>query len=522
MTTARLGSMTRRRFGGLAATAGAAMALGGLGHAALAAPARGGRLRIGASGSNASESWDPATWGLSVMMNIGGFGSIYNNLVEIRGSGDLVPELAESFEPAESGKVWRFTIRKDVTFSDGRTLRPEDVAASLNHHRGDDSTSSAKPIVEPITDISVEGDVVVITLEAANADFPFLLADYHLVIGPAGDDGTVDWAAHVGTGGYTVSEYTVGSRMLLARRADYWKADAAWFDEVEIIGIDDVAARMNAVMTGEVDVITSADIATVGRLERVPNLIVDEVTGTQQFTMPMFTDVAPFNDLNVRLALKYAIDRQEMVDKILYGHGRVAHDNPIAPANRYFDDSLQPFEYDPDKARYHLQQAGLDGLSVDLHAADAAFQGAVNTAVLFAEQASKAGINVNVLREPNDGYWSNVWTKVPFCMSYWQGRPTEDWMFSQVYASTAPWNDTHWKNERFDQLLVDARAELDDDRRRAMYQEMQGLVANDGGVIIPMYANYVSVRSDRVQNDGAVSSVAELDGLKIADRWWFA
>lgn len=520
--TTRLDAMTRRRFGGLAMTSGAALALGGLGSTARAEPARRGRLRIGASGSNASESWDPATWGLSVMMNVGGFGAVYNNLVEIRGGGDLVPELAESFEPAEGGKVWRFTIRQGVTFSDGRMLTPADVAASLNHHRGEDSTSSAKPIVEPIEDISVDGDVVVITLEAANADFPFLLADYHLVIGPAGDDGKVDWSQHIGTGGYTVSEYSVGSRMLLTRRGDYWKDGAAWFDEVEIIGIDDVAARMNAVMTGEVDVITSADISTVDRLARVPNLIVDEVTGTQQFTIPMFTDVAPFNDLNVRLALKYAIDRQEMVDKILYGHGRVAYDNPIAPANRYFDADLQPFEYDPDKARHYLQQAGLDGLSVDLHAADAAFQGAVNTAVLFAEQASKAGININVVREPNDGYWSNVWTKMPFVMAYWQGRPTEDWMFSQVYASTAPWNDTHWKNERFDQLLVDARAELDDDKRRQMYQEMQSLVANDGGVIIPMYANYVSVRSDQVQNDGNVSSVSELDGSKIADRWWFA
>src|SRR5690606_24311627 len=228
------------------------------------------------------------------------------------------------------------------------------------------------------------------------------------------------------------------------------KSNAAWFDEVEIIAIDDVAARMNAVMTGEVDVISRADISTVGRLQGRPDLIIDEVTGTQHFTLPMFTDVAPFDNVDVRLALKLAINREELVQKILFGHGQIGNDHPIAPANRYFAADLPQRPYDPEQAKFHLKKAGMEGLTVDLHAADAAFQGAVDTAILYAEQAAKAGITVNVVREPNDGYWSNVWTVKPFVTCFWQGRPTEDWMFTQVYASDAPWNDTHWKNPEFD------------------------------------------------------------------------
>lgn len=523
MRTDMFGSISRRRFGQLAMAASAGAVLASAGSRARAAePKRGGRLRIGASGANASESWDPASWGLSAIMNLAGFGCVYNNLVEIAPGGALTPELAESFEPAEGGKVWRFNIRQGVTFSNGRTLAPADVVASLDHHRGEESKSAAKPIVAAITEIAVDGTAVVVTLDAANADFPYLLADYHLVIGQAGDDGKVDWEQRIGTGGYTVAEYAVGARALLTRRADYWKSNAAWFDEVEILAIDDVAARMNGVMTGELDVIDRADIATVGRLADRADLVVDEVTGTQHFTLPMFCDVAPFDNLDVRLALKYAIDREEMVQKILHGHGRIGNDHPIAPANRYFAADLPQRAYDPEQAKFHLKKAGMEGLTVDLHAADAAFQGAVDTAILYAEQAAKAGITVNVVREPNDGFWSNVWTVKPFVTCFWQGRPTEDWMFTQVYASDAAWNDTHWKNPGFDKLLLAARAELDDAKRRQMYGEMQKLVSDDGGVIVPMYANYVSVRSAAVQHGEHVSSVSGLDGSKCGERWWFA
>ncbi|MER8785611.1 ABC transporter substrate-binding protein [Mesorhizobium sp. M1006] len=516
-------AISRRQFGRMAAALGAGAALlPFVGGVARAEPKSGGRLRIGASGTNASESWDPATWGVSVIMGLGGFGCIYNNLVEIGSDGVLKPELAESYEAAPDAKTWTFKLRSGVTFSNGKTLTADDVVASINHHRGPDSKSSAKPIVDGIANIKSDGsNTVVIELSSGNADFAYLLSDYHLVVGPA-DNGKVDWSAHIGTGGYTLAEYDVGNRLLLKRRDGYWKPNAAWFDEVEIIGIDDVAARMNAVLTGEVDVISNADIATVGRLKARSDVVVDEVTGTQQFTMPMFTDTAPFNNVDVRLALKYAIDRDEMVQKILNGHGKVANDQPIAPANRYFNADLPARAYDPDKAKFHLKKTGAGGLKVDLHAADAAFQGALDTAVLFSEQASKAGINVNVVREPNDGYWSNVWTKKPFVMCFWQGRPTEDWMFSQVYAADAPWNDTHWKNPKFNKLLLEARSELDDAKRKQMYGEMQRLVSDDGGVIIPMFANYVLVRRAEVAHGPSLSSVSELDGMKCGERWWFA
>ena len=506
----------------LAGAAAAALMPGLAGQAAAqSTPKKGGRFRLGSTG-NVGDSHDPATWGTSGIVNIGLWGAVYNNLTEIAPDGRIVPELAESFEPSKDAKTWSFGLRKGITFQNGKSLNSGDVIASINHHRGQDSKSAAKGLLSAIADVKADGkDAVTFTLASGSADFPVLLSDYHLVIGPA-VDGKIDWEKAVGTGGYALVSHERGQRMALKRSGQYFKPDRANFDEVELIAISDAAARMNAVVTGEVDAIGRADIKTLTLLQRNPDIAIDEVSGTQHFTMPMFTDAGPFNNADVRLALKYAVDRKALVQTILRGHGLPGNDSPITPSNRYFAKDIPIREYDPEKARSLLKKAGLEGLKVDLSAADAAFNGAVDTAVLFKEQAAKAGIEVNITREPNDGYWTNVWLKKPFCMAYWAGRPTEDWMFSQVYAKGVAWNDTHWDNERFNALLLQARVELDEAKRREMYREMQLILRDDGGVIIPMYANYVDARSKRIAHASQVGSNYELDGWKCIERWWVA
>ena len=164
----------------------------------------------------------------------------------------------------------------------------------------------------------------------------------------------------------------------------------------------------------------------------------------------------------------------------------------------------------------------MDKLSVSLSASDAAFNGALDTVTLMSQHAKQAGIDINIVREPNDGYWTNVWRKKPWCVSYWGGRPTEDWMFSLAYASGASWNESMWENARFNELLVAARAELDDSKRREMYGEMQMLVRDDGGTVIPMYANFVDARSSKLAREDAIGGNWELDGFMCVERWWFA
>lgn len=512
--------ITRRQFNSFLIAGSTLCASGLLSLPAKAAtsPKRGGTFRIGLRGASTAESLDPATYGTG-MINHFMTGAIGNCLTEIDHNGKPIPELAESFEASPGADIWTFRLRKGVTFHNGKTLDADDVIASFNHHRGEDTKSNGKALLKSVTEIrKIDDRTVAFVLDNGNADFPYTVAEYFFIIFPA-KDGKSGWKSGIGTGGYKLAEFEPGVRYIAERYPEYWKEGRAHFDRVEIVPLSDQAARTNALLTGSVDCIGGVDLATVDLLKKKPGITVNAVTGTEHYTMPMFTDVPPFNDVNVRLALKYAIDREQLVKILLSGYGQVGNDSPITPANRYFNTEMKQRQYDPEKVRYHLKKAGLSSLSVELHAADAAFPKAVDASVLFSESAAKAGIKIQVVREPNDGYWSNVWLKKPFCTCFWSGRPTEDLMFTAGYASDAPWNDTHWKNDRFNELLVKARAELNSDRRKAMYWEMQEIVRDDGGAIIPLYAQYVFANRDTVAH-GPLSAHRSIDGWKSMERWW--
>ena len=133
----------------------------------------------------------------------------------------------------------------------------------------------------------------------------------------------------------------------------------------------------------------------------------------------------------------------------------------------------------------------------------------------------KSGIELVPKRVPDDGYWSDVWLKHPWCASYWSGRPTEDWMFTQGYSATSNWNESYWKNERFNELLVSARAETNDETRRQMYYEMQAICRDDCGSVIHAFANHISASLPKTV--GVPQQVAgnwEFDGYKLIERWW--
>jgi peptide/nickel transport system substrate-binding protein len=212
----------------------------------------------------------------------------------------------------------------------------------------------------------------------------------------------------------------------------------------------------------------------------------------------MHADTAPFDNNELRMALKHAINRTDMVDKILRGYGSIGNDMPINAAYPLFDDTIPQREYDAAKAAEHYKKSGHDGSPIILRVADGAFPGAVDAAALFQESARAAGIPLEIKREPNDGYWSEVWNKQPFCASYWGGRPVQDQMYSTAYLSTADWNDTRFKNPEFDALLNQAKGELDNEKRKAIYSQMGYMVRDTGGLICPMFNDFVDAVSDKI------------------------
>jgi len=185
------------------------------------------------------------------------------------------------------------------------------------------------------------------------------------------------------------------------------------------------------------------------------------------------------------------------------------------------NNELPQIKYDPERAKFHLRKAGLDSLTVKLHTADAAYTGAVDTALLMRESAAKAGINIEVVREPNDGYWTDVWRKKPWCFCSWEGRITADMMLSVAYAENAPWNDAHWKHERFNKLLKEARAELNESKRRELYVEIQRIVRDEGGTIVHLFTNNVIAATSKFKFQEPMAGHLSLDGMRGPEKWWF-
>jgi len=482
-----------------------------------ATPKKGGRFRMGLSGASTTDSLDPATLEDIFPQTLNT--QIRNRLVEIDHKSNPIPELSESWESTPDAVTWTFKLRQGVEFHNGKTLDAEDVIASFNHHRGKDSKSAAKGLVDPIKEIKADGkNTVVFTLESGSADFPFIVSDYHLTIQPAG---TKDLEKGIGTGAYVLESFEPGVRALTKRNPNYFKQGRAHFAEIESIGINDVNARTNALKTGQVDAMNRCERKTVHLLEKMPGIKVIQSFGTKHYTVPMLTTAKPYYYNNARLALKYAVDREALVKTVLRGYGYAGNDHPIGRNQRFFDSETPTRQYDPDKAKFYLKAAGLEGYTFKLHTSDAAFGGAVDAAVLYKEHAAKAGIKIDVVKEPADGYWKVVWMQKPWAFCFWSGRVTEDWMFTTAYAEDAGWNDTYWNHTGFNKLLKEARAELDNSKRREMYVEMQRIVRDDGATVVPMFAADLTGVSKKLAYEN-VAADWEMDGMRAPERWWFA
>ncbi len=512
------GRMSRREFVGRTSALGVSAALAGamLGSAARAEePVKGGKLSAGMQGGESTNTLDPALAASEVPFAVNMTWG--ETLVEVNEKGELSMRLAEEVSSSPDATQWKFKIRQGVTFHNGATMTAEDVVATLKRHTDEKSQSGALGIVQGIADMKAEGDMVTLTLTSGNADLPFLMADYHLIIQTGG--GVDNPAAGIGTGPYSVTENQPGVRHGFTRYAGYWDPSIGHADEVEILVINDNTARTAALQSGQIHMMNRVDPKIVELLKGVPGISIHSAAGRGHYVFIMHCDKEPFANNDLRMALKYAIKRQEMVDKILGGYGSIGNDFPINAAYPLFDDTIPQREYDAAKAAEYYKKSGHDGSPIVLQVAAGAFPGAIEAAQLFQQSAQAAGIPLEIKREPDDGYWSNVWNVAPFCASYWGGRPVQDQMYSTAYLSTADWNDTKFYDKHFDEVLIAARAELDQTKRKAMYSELAHILRDTGGVIVPMFNDWVEAVSDKVGGWFADPNGELMDGKALVKCW---
>jgi peptide/nickel transport system substrate-binding protein len=512
------GKQSRRAFLGRAGALGlsAAMANSMLASAVQAAgPVKGGTLIMGLGGGESTNSLDPALAASQVPFHV--LRTTGETLVDTTATGELDFRAAEAVESTPDAKTWMFKIRKGIEFHNGKTLTPDDVLMTLQRHANQESQSGAYGIMQGIESMKVDGDYVAVTLATANADLPYLMSDYHLQMQPGG--GMENPADGIGAGCYKVVVDEPGVRHVFEKHANYWDSSRGHYDSVEFVVINDPTARMAALQSGQIHIANRVEPKVAQMLASVPGIQVKNVSGRGHYVFIMHCNTAPFDNKDLRLALKYAIDRQEMVEKILQGYGSVGNDIPINAAYPLFDETLEQRAFDLEKAAFHYKASGHDGSPIVLRTSEVAFPGAVDAAALFQQTAAKAGIPLEIKREPGDGYWSDVWNAQPFCASYWGGRPVQDQMYSTAYQSTADWNDTRFNNAEFDSLLLAARGELDLAKRKGMYGQMARILHDEGGLICPMFNDWIEGINDKVQGWVADGVQEVMNGLAPQKTW---
>jgi peptide/nickel transport system substrate-binding protein len=479
------------------------------------AVARGNTLRLGIGGAATTDSLDPATYADTFSINVGR--QIMNGLVEYDDAGHVAPALFESWDAKPGAASWNFRVRSGVEFHNGKTLAADDVVYSINRHRHNPQ-STAGYLLDLIKDVRVvDGDQVAVDLLEGNADLLHYLSDFHLLVVP---EGFTDWRRPIGTGAFRFESFEPGVRAITIRQANYWKGEGARVDAVETVALNAEDARIGALLDGEVDSINRISPARAGQIAESPGVGLKRTPGRYHANIAMQIDAAPFDSIHVRRALKYGIDRQAILG-LLHGFGSLANDHPIAPVDPNFNTELVQTTYDPDMARHHLKKAGFDSLKLQLTASEGAFIGAANFAKAFAGSAGKAGIEIDVAMTGARTFWNERWMKTPFFASYWGGRPAATQMFDVAYRSVAGWNETKWRNSAFDSLLVSAKTELDQEKRRRYLWEMQAMLQTDGGMIIPAFRDWIDAASDRVQGYTMGGPFDLCDG-RIAERVWLS
>lgn len=296
----------------------------------------------------------------------------------------------------------------------------------------------------------------------------------------------------------SLREFEPGVRSVGARNENYFKAQKAHLDRFEYFGIADDNARINAVMSGDIHMGASLKPQFTRIVEGQPGVVLSTTISGNYTNLNVRLDMAPGDKAGYAEGMKYLLNRDQIRQSALRGLAETGNDRPIAPTSPYFNAELKPREYDPERARALFEKAWLLGQSIEVVTSDAALS-ANDMAMILQQSAAGIGMNLNLQRVPSDGYWSNYWLKAPVHSGNINPRPTPDILFSLLYASDAPWNESQYKSERFDSMMVEARGELDFARRKEIYDEMQVMVANEAGTAIRLFLSGTDVHSDKMQ-----------------------
>jgi len=445
------------------------------------APAGGGTLRVSAFPIS---QIDPAFISSDAEVLIANH--VYDYLVDIDAENNIAPRLATEWTVSEDGRVYVFTLAEGVLFHDGTPLSPEDVVWTFDRLRDPAGGLPTVDLYAGIEAIEVTGErEVTFTLAESNPFFLYDLSDNHALILR---EGTTDAASVFnGTGPFTVVEYMPEDRLVMRANPDYFGGPPA-LDGLEIIFFSDQTAAADALRGGQIDLDMDLSTPLYESLREVEGITTVEAATNAFAAVRLRMDREPGSDPRVMQALKMATDREAIFQLVQQGYGAIGRDSPIGPvyAEAYSEDTPLP-PYDVEAARALLAEAGYgDGLSLDLHLPNTL--GFPDLAVVLKEQWAMAGVDVEVLAEPESVYYGeDGWLEVNLGITGWGHRPYPQFYLEVMLACGAIWNEAHWRDEELDALIDIAGTTLDDAERAEAYREVQRILIERGPLLVPYF-----------------------------------
>ena len=476
--------------GVLLASGGLLSGLGGLTQASAASPKikSGGALMIGATGGGPSDSID-AHFATSDP-DISRLWQLYEPLGVRDANFDFQYRLAESMTPGKVPNVWTVKLRPGVTFHNGKPLTSADVIYSLQrilNPKKPGTGAASIGYVDLGKTKALDAHTVQIALTIPNVGFPDDIGQYFNGIVPVG----YNPKSPVGTGPFKYQSFTAGQRSVFVKNPHYWDG-VPHVDSVTIIDFSDDTAKVNALLSGQVHAITNLPAANLSQVQgnAAFKALISQCGAWQPFTMRV--DQAPFSDVRVRQAMRLIVNRPQMIEQALAGQGRVANDL-YAPYDPAYDSALPQRHQDLEQAKSLLKAAGHSGLTVQLTTAPV-YQGIVQAAEVFAQQASGAGVKVKLNQTDTATFYGPNYLKWPFAQDFWFTRNYLG-QVAQGSLPNSPFNETHWANPQFQKLIKEAQAQNDTAKRTELLHAAQQIEYESGGYIVWSFSNQLDAYS---------------------------
>lgn len=413
------------------------------------------------------------------------------------------PMLLDRWEVSDDLLTWTLYLREGVTWSTGEPLVADDVTFTMKQWLDPDVGSSTLGLMGSYLTVDNIEKVDDLTLKL-HLDRPEIAVPEHLYHYPNAilDHRTFegDWLKNpVGTGPFTLEEYSVEERAVLKAREGYWKNGAdgeplPYLDEIVMLDLgDDSAAYVSALKAGEMHVYNpESGLDIYEALQGDDNIRIETVPSAASKVLRMRVDKEPWTDARVRNALKLCQDREKLLNVAQKGLGTIGADCHVAPAMADYA-PIEPRQYDPEKAKELLEEAGYpDGVDVTL-TIGSGWTDIVSIAETLKQDAEPAGIRININAVPNSTYWDQ-WTEADMGITFWSHRPLAVMLLPLAYVcddegNPVSWNESKWCDAEFEELLTKASGILDVEKRREVVKQLEEIQKERGSIAISYFAD---------------------------------